>query len=114
MCGAGLVLPNNKTGNNCAQKSISQDGSHVPEKVPLKNTIKGNNLLYKVQDDEAFTQHQEFWKVLKGLMKQLLMQMYPFQAVTSVEDDGREQNVEEDFGIKGHLRHTKKWMGLCL
>lgn len=47
-------------------------------------------------------------------MKQLLMQMYPFQAVTSVEDDGREQNVEEDFGIKGHLRHKKKWIGLCL
>lgn len=71
MCANGLVLPNNKTGNNCAQKSISQDGSHVPEKVPLKDTIKGNNFSYVLQDDEAFTQHQEYEKVLKGLFMQL-------------------------------------------
>lgn len=56
----GLVLPNNKTGNNCAQKSISQDGSHVPEKVPLKDTTKGNNLSHVLQDQEAFTQDREF------------------------------------------------------
>lgn len=59
MCCTGLVLPNNKTGNNCAQKSISQDGSHVPEKVPLKDIIKGNNFSH-LQDDEAFTRHREF------------------------------------------------------
>lgn len=29
--------------------------------------------------------------------------LYPFQTVTSVEDDGRQQNVEKHFWIKGHL-----------
>lgn len=33
---------------------------------------------------------------------------YPFQTVTCVEDDWREQNVEEDLGVKGHLSHRQK------
>lgn len=32
-----LFLPNYKTGNNCPQKGISQDGSHVTEEVSLKD-----------------------------------------------------------------------------
>lgn len=45
---ATLVLPNNKTGNNCAQKGVGQDGSHVTEKVPLKDKIKNKNLSQRV------------------------------------------------------------------
>lgn len=32
-----FFLPDDKTGNNCPQKGISQDGSHVTEKVSLKD-----------------------------------------------------------------------------
>lgn len=32
-----IFSPNNETGNDCPQKSISQDGSHVAEKVSLKD-----------------------------------------------------------------------------
>lgn len=32
----GILLPDNKTGNDCPQKSVSQDGSHVAEKVSLR------------------------------------------------------------------------------
>lgn len=35
-----IILPNNKTGNHCPHKGISQDGSHVPEKMSLKNKSK--------------------------------------------------------------------------
>lgn len=34
--------------------------------------------------------------------------LHPFQAVASVEDDGRQENIEEDLRVKGHLSHTQK------
>lgn len=38
--------------------------------------------------------------------------LYPFQAVASVEDDGWEENIEENFWVKGHLSH-KQQTGSC-
>lgn len=37
LCSEFIILPDDKTGNNCPQKGISQDGSHVTEKVSLKD-----------------------------------------------------------------------------
>lgn len=34
---------------------------------------------------------------------------YPFQTVTSMENDGRQQNVEKHFWIKGHLQTVVKY-----
>lgn len=38
-----VIIPNNKTGNDCPKKSIGQDGSHVAEKVSLKDKKNFNN-----------------------------------------------------------------------
>lgn len=38
--------------------------------------------------------------------------LYPFQAVASVEDDRRQENVEEHFRVKGHLSDIQK-TGSC-
>lgn len=29
---------------------------------------------------------------------------HPFQTVSGMEDDGRQQNVEKHFGVEGHLK----------
>lgn len=91
-----MVLPNNKTGNNCAQKGIRQDGAHVTEKVPLKDKIKGKN------------GSQRVYPAVASELVQCESLAYPLQAVASVEDDGRQENIEEDFGVKGHLSHKEK------
>lgn len=38
--------------------------------------------------------------------------LYPFQAVAGVEDDRREQNIEEDLRVKGHLSHRRELDGV--
>lgn len=39
----GIFSPDNKTGNDCPEESIGQDGAHVAEKVPLQNEKIGHN-----------------------------------------------------------------------
>lgn len=73
-----IILPNNKTGNHCPHKGISQDGSHVPEKMSLKNkrkhaanftevTIVNHKLklfIKKFEDDVPFSScslHEKWW-----------------------------------------------------
>lgn len=43
---SGIFSPDNKAGNDCPQESVSQDGAHVAEKVPLQN-----DKLYTMEND---------------------------------------------------------------
>lgn len=35
-----MFLPNQEAGNDSPHKGVSQDGSHIPEKMSLKDKIK--------------------------------------------------------------------------
>lgn len=93
-----LFLPNDKTRNHCAEKGISQDRSHVTEKVSLKDkTIKHVNNLhtdynlshsstinaYKDEKDELDTEkralfHQILLYMLQAVEWVLETILYPF------------------------------------
>lgn len=48
-----VIIPNNKTGNDRPQKSIGQDGSHVAEKVSLKDKKNFSNRRHSDSDQNS-------------------------------------------------------------